>query len=135
MTTSLLGRLSLAQPSDLDLGGSRESGLPSGLEPLTGQSQREDGSKGSDPQLQPKTGPEPTRVLRQHPQYRDVYMETSADGIDYLRACDRHQWCSVPTPEYQPRCPLCVAEIEETRGRERYREIHQLAALGQIAIR
>ena len=65
-----------------------------------------------------------TRRLHLYPQDSGVLVEHTRDGNDYLRVCHRHQYCSVPTPFAPPACPHCLCEIENDRGRERYRALH-----------
>lgn len=60
--------------------------------------------------------------LHLHPQYEDVVTESTPDGPDYLRFCERHQWASHPLPDVEllSACPFCAVECDEARGRRRY---------------
>ena len=57
-----------------------------------------------------------------------VFEPTPYGGRDVLRECLRHQWDSHPLPEscvaLLSECPLCLAEIDGARGRDRYRQRH-----------
>ncbi|HYE87397.1 MAG TPA: hypothetical protein VEA16_13640, partial [Vicinamibacterales bacterium] len=68
----------------------------------------------------PRHGRAQADCLQPHPEFPDVLVQHGSDGPDYTRVCQRHQWASVPMPDRAPACPLCIAEVDEQRGRLRY---------------
>lgn len=73
------------------------------------------------------------RHLYVDPANGQVLIEIGGDGADLYQLCTRHQWASnsVPERDLLPRCPLCVAELESQRGRERYRLLHDRLQRGR----
>lgn len=62
------------------------------------------------------------RLLR-HP---GVYVEV-IDGVpEYRRACETHQYLSLPADRLMDvsACPSCLAEFEGVAGQKRYRDLH-----------